>query len=865
MPQARKSDRFTSNWLRNQFLSFFEERNHTIVKSAPLVIKDDPTLLFNSAGMVQFKPYWTGSVPLPYRRACSVQKCFRLSDLDKVGQTPFHDTFFEMLGNFSFGDYFKKEAITWGWEFAREILHLPEDKLYITVFKGDREAYSIWREHIGLSDEKIFTMSKKTNFWGPAGTTGACGPSSEIFFDLGEEFGKVEEGCTIENECDRFVEIWNIVFPQFDRQADGTDIPLKNRGIDTGMGLERTLMVCTGKKNIFDTDLFSPIIKTIKKGKDAYAKRVIADHIRSLTFAITEGVIPSNEERGYVLRRLLRRAVVQCRKLGYENPFLYTLVGTVVDIMSDAYPEIKEKAEHTALVIKSEEERFFNTLESGMQIFNEIMDRLAKEKKSLLSGRDAFRLYDTFGFPVELTAEIASEKGITIDMKSYDAEMEKQRKRAKRATKFEALEMFGEKVEKKSLFIRNTTLCTETTIIAIDKINDSVALLLEKTPFYAEMGGQVGDTGTIKGNALLLVVTDTQSSPHGPVHIGKVKKGKPEVGKKVTAEVDRERRLDIARNHTATHLLQSALRKVLGTHVHQEGSLVAQDRLRFDFTHFSALSPEELDDVETLVNTMIFEDYPVEISMEEYEKAKEEGAIALFDEKYDDEVRVLTIGNVSMELCGGTHIDRTGEIGIFKITSEGSIASGVRRIEALTGNNALRYFKKLEKTEREISRLLKVDTGKIIERLESMLNDEKQLQQRIEKLEQRINAFELKSLEPEILKDGTRLFLHSLTSRNPEMLRSLADETVRAQGRQCVGVLATEFNGKAHLVSFVTKDLTHTISAKNLIREIAPIIKGGGGGREEFATAGGKEPEKLDNALKAARTYILKKLKSASR
>ncbi len=862
--KAKNMNKVSSNWLRDQFLSFFTAHGHTVVKSAPLVIKDDPTLLFNSAGMVQFKPYWTGSVPLPYKRACSVQKCFRLSDLEKVGQTPFHDTFFEMLGNFSFGDYFKKEAITWGWEFVREILRLPEDKLSVTIYKDDNEAYKIWRNHIGLPDERIFRLSEESNFWGPAGATGACGPSSEIFFDLGEEFGKVEDGCTIENECDRFVEIWNIVFPQFDRQADGKDRTLKNRGIDTGMGLERTLMVCTGKKSIFDTDLFVPIIKAIKKGQDNYAKKVIADHIRSLTFAITEGVIPSNEERGYVLRRLLRRAVVQCRKLGYETPFLYTLAGKVVDIMGDAYPEIKEKAGHTSLVIKSEEERFFNTLESGMQIFNEIMDNINKKKKPMLSGKDAFKLYDTFGFPVELTAELALEKGVTIDMKAYESEMAKQRERAKKAAKFESADIFGEKGNKKSVFIMDKTLSVETTIIAIDTINDSVALLLVETPFYAEMGGQVGDTGTIKGKSLHMTVTDTQSSAHGPVHIGKVTRGKPAVGMKVTAEVNSQRRLDIARNHTATHLLQSALRKVLGTHVHQEGSRVAQDRLRFDFTHFSALSPGELDEVESLVNAMIFEDYPVETSMEEFEKAKAKGAIALFDEKYEDQVRVLTIGDVSMELCGGTHMQRTGEIGLFKIISEGSIASGVRRIEALTGNNALNYFKELERKEKNISRMLKVDTGKIIERLESVLDNEKKLQQKVEQLERKVNTFELRSLEPEILRDGTQLFLHRLSSRNPEMLRNLADETTKAHKTQCVGVLATDFNGKAHLVAFVTKDLSRSIAAHTLIKEIAPLIKGGGGGREEFATAGGKEPEKLDKALKAARAYILKKLRSVS-
>jgi alanyl-tRNA synthetase len=850
----------TSQKLRKLYLDFFAERDHTIVKSAPLVIKDDPSLLFNSAGMVQFKPYWTGKVPRKYTRTCSVQKCFRLSDLEKVGQTPFHDTFFEMLGNFSFGDYFKKEAIEWGWEFVTEVLNLPKEELSVTVFKDDSEAYQIWRKHIGLPDEKIFRLSEKSNFWGPAGTTGACGPSSEIFYDLGENFGKVEEGCTIENECDRFVEIWNIVFPQFDRQADGTDKPLKNRGIDTGMGLERTLMVCTGKKTIFDTDLFKPIIDEIKKGKEQISKRIIADHIRALTFTITEGVIPSNEERGYVVRRLLRRAVVQGKKLGFQKPFLYSLVGSVVDIMSSAYPEIKEKAKHTALVIKSEEERFFSTLESGIQIFSEIVEKLERQKKKTISGKDCFKLYDTFGFPVELTQELASEKGITVDMKGYNKEMEKQRERAKKSAKFGELQIFSEKIDTKSSFIGDTSLCVETTVLSVNELNDNIAFLLEKTPFYAEMGGQVGDTGILKGEKLLVEIIDTQPSTHGPVHIGVVKKGEVKVGMKVKAEVDRERRLDIARNHTATHLLQSALRETLGTHVHQEGSRVSPDRFRFDFTHFAALSQEEIDQIEAFVNERIYENIPVEVSFEKFDDAKSKGAIALFNEKYEDTVRVLNIGKVSMELCGGTHITRTGEIGIFKIISEGSIASGVRRIEALTGRNALEYFKKIEKVEQDIAHLLKVDKDKLPERIKSIIDTERELTQRIEKLEKKVNTFETRELESEKLKDGINLIVKNVSRRSPEMLRRFADEIKKSNKKKCIVVLGTEFSQKAHIVSLVTKDLAKKVSAQSIIKEISPIIEGGGGGRDDFASAGGKNPKKIDEALRAARKFIEKEL-----
>ena len=855
-------NKMTSEKLRKVFLEFFKERDHTVVKSAPLIVKDDPTLLFNSAGMVQFKSLWSGNVSLPYKRACSVQKCFRLTDLDKVGRTPFHDTFFEMLGNFSFGDYFKKEAIEWGWEFVRDVLCLPIEKLLITVFKGDKEAYDIWKKHIGLPDEKIFPLSKKTNFWGPAGTTGACGPSSEIFFDLGEEFGRKEDGCTIENECERFVEIWNIVFPQFDRQKDGKDKPLRNRGIDTGMGLERTLMVCQNKKNIFETDLFKPIIESIEKGEEGPSKKIIADHVRALTFTITEGIIPSNEERGYVVRRLLRRGLLEGKKLGYEEPFLYTLVGDVVDSMAQAYPEIKEKVEHTSLVIKSEEERFLNTLDSGISIFKEMIEGLRREKTQIIPGNYIFKLYDTYGFPMELTEELAADEGFTIDIEGYKKEMKKQRERAKSATKFsgEIEDLLWNGIDKKSRFIGNETLSKETTIIATKEIDKNIGLILEETPFYAEMGGQVGDTGIIKGDGLEIEIIDTQPSPYGNIHIGKIVNGNPQEGMKVTAKVDNDRRMDIARNHTATHLLQAALREVIGKHIHQEGSLVAPDRLRFDFTHFSSLKRDELEQVESLVNKKILSNLPVESFETEFEKAKKMGAIALFDEKYEDTVQVLKIDDVSMELCGGTHIKRTGEIGLFKIISESSIASGVRRIEALTGRNSLQYLKTLEEIENTVSRILKVDPGKIEERLRNILENEKNLFRRIEKLEKKINSYEVKSFEPEKTKEGIQLIIKRVTSQSPEMLRNLADETKRVWNRMSIGVFGTDFNDNANIVVFVSEDLTKRIRAIEITKEIAQLIGGGGRGRDDFATAGGKKKEKIDEALQAARKFIEQRL-----
>ena len=851
----------TSEKLRNLFLEFFQKRNHIIVSSAPLVPKDDPTLLFTSAGMVQFKPYWTGSVPLPYKRACSVQKCLRMSDLEKVGETPFHETFFEMLGNFSFGDYFKKEAIQWGWEFVKDVLKLPLDKLSVTVFKDDRESYDIWKTHIGFAPDRIYKLDEKTNFWGPAGKTGACGPSTEIFFDLGETFGKVADGCTIENECDRFVEIWNIVLPQFERLKDGTNIPLKNRGIDTGMGLERTLMVCQGKKTIFDTDLFVPIIKEIKKGKNELSKRIIADHIRALTFAITEGILPSNEERGYVIRRILRKAVLEGKKLGYKKPFLYKLVGNVIDTMGEAYPEIEEKAEHTSLVIKAEEDRFLATLDSGTSIFREMIDELRKKKTKTLPGKYAFKLYDTYGFPLELSRQLAEEQGFKIDERDYEKEMEKQRDRAKGKAKFgEDIKLFDKKLAKKSHFSGFEKLSCKTKIIAVKEISDNIGILLSETPFYAEMGGQLGDTGTIKGKDLEIQVINTKASSYGNLHIGGIIHGKPKEGMTVIAEVNIERRMDIARNHTATHLLQASLRNVLGKHIHQQGSLVAADRFRFDFTHFSKVNEDETEKVETLVNENILANLPVESFEMDFKKAKKMGAIALFDEKYGDKVRVLKIGDFSMELCGGTHVRNTGEIGLFKILSESSTASGVRRIEAITGRNSLKYINAVKEREEIISQLLKVDKERIEERLRHLIENEKKLTHRIEQMEKKLGSTDAKSIKPEEIKDGIHLLIKRTAHQNMNGLRNLADEVQKLWNKKSIGVFASDYDNKVAIVAFVSDDLTEKIKANEIVKTISPIIDGGGGGKADFATAGGKKIEKIDEALKISRDFIIEKL-----
>ncbi len=851
----------TAEGLRKTFLEFFKQKKHSVVKSAPLVVKDDPSLLFNSAGMVQFKPYWTGNVPLPYTRACSVQKCLRMSDLEKVGQTPFHETFFEMLGNFSFGDYFKKQAIEWGWQFIKDVLELPLDKLSVTVFKDDKESYDIWKKHIGFPLDRIYRLSEKTNFWGPAGKTGACGPSTEIFFDLGEEFGKTGNGCTIENECDRFVEIWNIVLPQFERLKDGTNIPLKNRGIDTGMGLERTLMVCQGKQNIFDTDLFTPIIEGIRKGEDKLNKKIIADHIRALTFAITEGILPSNEERGYVIRRILRKAVLEGKKLGYKKPFLYKLARNVVDIMGKEYPELEGKAQHTSLVIKAEEERFLATLESGISIFKEMIDELRKNKTKTLPGEYAFKLYDTYGFPLELSRQLAEEEGFNIDERDYEKEMEKQRVRAKGKTKFDKdIKLFDKKLANKSQFSGYEKLTCRTKIIALKEINDNIGILLEETPFYAEMGGQVGDTGTIQGKDLEIQVISTKTSSYGNLHIGKIVHGKPKESMTVAVNVDRERRMDIARNHTATHLLQATLREILGKHIHQQGSLVAPDRFRFDFTHFSKVKQDELEKVETVVNEQILSNLPVESFEMDFKKAKKMGAIALFNEKYGDNVRVLKIGDFSMELCGGTHVKNTGEIGLFKILTESSIASGVRRIEAITGRNSLKYINAIKEREETISRLLKVDKEKIEERLRHLVENEKKLTHRIEQMEKKLSSTDAKAIKPEEIKGGVYLLIKRIPHQNINSLRKLLDEVKKIWDKKSIGLFASDYDNNVVIVAFVSDDLTEKIKASEIVKEISPIIDGGGGGRADFATAGGKKMEKIDEALQIARNFIIEKL-----
>ncbi|MCX8037258.1 MAG: alanine--tRNA ligase, partial [Candidatus Sumerlaeia bacterium] len=699
----------STNEIRQAYLDFFIERGHTLVPSWPLVPPTDPTVLFTVAGMVQFKPYYSGAVPLPYRRATSCQKCLRAggkgSDLENVGRTSRHHTFFEMLGNFSFGDYFKREAITWGWEFSVRVLGLDPARIYVTIFRDDEEAFDIWHKDVGLPADRIFRMGEKDNFWGPAGTTGACGPCTEFYYDLGPERGsETPEQGIVGGVTERYLEYWNLVFPQFDQQPDGSRLPLKNRGIDTGLGLERTAAILQGVASPYQTDVFKPIVEhacalTGVRYDESRATQlslnVIADHVRALTFALSEGVLPSNQDRGYVLRRILRRALRHGRKIGCDHPFLFELVDTVVDVMGGAYPEIKEHPNQVKKVIRLEEERFSDTLDAGMAILDGIMEEMKREGRTAISGEDAFRLYDTYGFPVDLTLEIAEEKGFTVESEKFQVLLAEQKQRSRAAgaaggadDRWRALDPVVEE-HGTTRFVGYDKFECETTVLAFLDAEPAATLpkevtagwtgdlILSETPFYAESGGQVGDRGRLVWDGGSAEVLDTVKTPSELfAHRVKMTAGQLRVGDIVTAAIDREARLATMRNHTATHLLQGALKRIIGAHITQSGSWVGPQGLRFDFTHIEALTPEQIEQIERMVNEQIVLDTPVMVETLPLDEARKKGAIAPFGEKYGAMVRVVQVPGFSMEFCGGTHLDRVGKIGAFLITSESSIAAG---------------------------------------------------------------------------------------------------------------------------------------------------------------------------------------------
>ena len=864
--------------IRQLFLDYFARHGHEIVPSSPLVPADDPTLLFTNAGMVQFKKVFLGQEERPYKRAASCQKCVRAggkhNDLENVGYTARHHTFFEMLGNFSFGDYFKREAIALAWEFLTKELELPLERLYVTVYREDDEAAALWKEIAGLPEERIVRLGEADNFWA-MGDTGPCGPCSEIIFDQGPEVGCGRPECQVGCDCDRYLELWNLVFMQYERDETGRLTPLPRPCIDTGMGLERITATLQGVKTNFDCDLFAGLMAKIsdltglhygKNPKQDVAFKVIADHSRASAFLIADGVLPSNEGRGYVLRRIIRRAVRFGRVLGLQRPFLYETSRVVVDEMGEVYPELLRAQKTIEKILALEEERFRETLERGLSLLEEELERLSSRGEKVIPGEFIFKLYDTYGFPYDIVRDVALERGFTLDMQGFEQEMAKQRARSRKHWKGEmarAPEAFKQLLEAGlgKTFVGYETTEAEAELLTLVREGKEVETALEgeeveaafsKTPFYGEAGGQVGDTGLVLAPSGQAEVTDTYRLGELFVHKLQVKKGFLKKGETVKLSVFSSRRAAIARHHTATHLLHAALRRVLGEHVHQAGSLVAPDRLRFDFTHFEPLTSEEIFTLEDLVNARIRDDLPVEVKIMPYKEAVEQGAMALFGEKYGDAVRVIRIGNFSMELCGGTHVHHTGEIGYFKIISEGSVSAGIRRIEALAGEAAVNFVHDLERQRERLAAKLKGSPLEIEKRLDALLKQVKDLQQEVENLRRQMARGGLEGLLQNVHEvNGIKVIAAQVEAKDAKTLREMGD-LLRERLRSGVVVLATVTNGKAQLLAMVTKDLTPKVHAGKIIQELAKHLDGRGGGRPDMAQGGGPKVEGLKEALAQA-------------
>jgi len=868
----------TGNNIRESFLDFFKSKGHTIVDSSPLVPKDDPTLLFTNAGMVQFKNSFLGLEERGYTRAATSQKCVRAggkhNDLENVGVTARHHTFFEMLGNFSFGDYFKKEAIAWAWEYLTEVIGLDREKLWVTVYKDDEEAFRIWHDEMGVPENRIVRMGEKTNFW-TMGDTGPCGPCSEIIYDQGEGAGCGRPGCDIYCECDRHLEIWNLVFTQFDRDQSGALTPLPRPNIDTGMGLERLAAVAQGVKSNYDSDLFAGIIGFIARiSGRAYGSneesdislRVIADHSRSVAFLIGDGVIPSNEGRGYVLRRILRRAARHGKLIGMNHPFLHEVCGAVIEEMQGTYPDLLAKASYIRKVVESEEQRFIETLDAGLRILQEETAALKAAGGNTIPGETVFKLYDTYGFPVDLTEDIVRRDNLSLDMEGFERAMNLQKKKARESWKGSGEETISEIYRHLTLegivseFSGYEGVTTGSSpIIAIlsagqtvDELTDGneAELIVAQTPFYGEVGGQIGDTGFIRGEGFEFAVTDTKRPLDNLItHLGKVVKGKITIGAQADLLVDAEKRRDTEANHSGTHLLQAALREVLGEHVKQSGSLVNPERLRFDFTHFSRISEEELGQVEERVNAMIRANVPVETRVLPLADAIKTGATAFFDEKYGDRVRVLQMSTFSRELCGGTHVSRTGEIGFFKIIHESSVAAGVRRIEALTGRGAAAYAGHLEDELHKLSSLLKCNLFETADKTEKLLHNQRDLEREIDSLKAKMAAQDSGDLIEKVQQiNGISMLATVVNAADAKTLRDLGDKLRDRLGSGVI-LLGSRVEDKAMLLCLVTKDLSERYHAGRIIGQIAPTVGGKGGGRPDMAQAGGPHPEFLEQAL----------------
>ena len=873
------------NELREMYLRFFEGKEHLRMKSFPLVPQNDNSLLLINAGMAPLKPYFTGQEEPPRKRVTTCQKCIRTGDIENVGKTARHGTFFEMLGNFSFGNYFKEEAITWAWEFVTEVLELPVERLFVSVYQDDEEAATIWREKIGLSKDKIFYMGKEDNFW-EVGAEGPCGPCSEIYFDRGEEFGCDSPECTVGCDCDRYMEFWNLVFTQFNKNLDGTYTPLPNPNIDTGMGLERLAVMMQGVGSIFDVDTIKAIrdhvceIAGVEYGKDNKTDvsiRVITDHIRSVTFMASDGVLPSNEGRGYVMRRLLRRAVRHGKLLGVEGLFLEGLVKTVVENSKHEYTELADKYEYIVKCLTVEEERFNETIEQGLLILKNYVDALEEKNEKILDGTACFKLYDTYGFPIDLTREILEEKGLSADEEGFKVEMQKQRVRAREArgefTYMGSDETVFHKIDTAvtSKFVGYDQTELETTIDYIaneDELlenatcGDDIYVVALETPFYAESGGQAGDLGIIITETGKVQVANTTKAIGGKiVHHGKVVEGTIEKGQKATFVVTRSERMDSARNHSATHLLQKALRTIVGTHVEQAGSNVNKDRLRFDYTHFEALTEAQIAEVEQMVNEKILEALPIETKETSIDEARKMGAMALFGEKYGQVVRVVNMGGYSIELCGGTHLHNTAQIGTFKIISETGVAAGVRRIEAVTGRAALNYYQNLEHTLNNVAKVVKAKRDDVAKKVELFVNDAKALQKENDKLKAEIAKTEADSILDQVITiNGVKALVAQFEGMDMNALRNMGD-TLKDKLENGVVVLASHIEDKVSLVAMATKPaLEQGIHCGNIISAAVKLVNGGGGGRPNMAQAGGKDPSKIAEALEQAKASINEQL-----
>ena len=885
----------TAHQIRKAYVDFFLEKGHTSVPGAPLVPKGDPTLLFTSAGMVQFKEFYLQTDNLPYTRAVSVQKCLRASDLESVGKTLRHHTFFEMLGNFSFGDYFKKEAIVWAWEFVIDILQLPKEKIYISIYEDDDEAFAIWNEETGVPSERIIRLGKKDNFWGPVGNTGVCGPCSEIYYDAGEEKGCGSEDCAPGCDCDRYLEFWNLVFPQFFLEEDGTYRPLKKPGIDTGAGLERIAMIMQGVEDNFHTDIFAPVTDAVMKKLPETAVigieerldiNMIADHIRALTFTIAEGIYPSNEGRGYLLRRILRRALTRLHLFGVDRPFMSGLVGVITEVMKDDYPELKERQTDIERRIRSEEDNFFRTLEDGRGRFNSIVDEVKDEGRKVIDGERAFVLYDTYGFPLELSVALAGQEGMSVDESGFSAAMKRQRERAQKSSSFSAGDSASVTMTEvsdgaSSVFSGYEKDEDEAEIRSYRKIEkieredvkwsgssgEAWELIFNTTPFYATSGGQMADRGSIEIAGNLFTVRDVFKRGGETVHLVESDNNSSDLTKilekesKVRLRIDLSWRGRTASNHTATHLLHSALRKIVGKHITQAGSSVDGDRLRFDFNHFQALTSGEKRSIEKNVNGWIAEDLPVKTELMDYQEAVKNGAMALFDEKYGARVRVVKTGEISMELCGGTHLDNTGRAGLFVIISESSVAAGVRRIEALTGAAAVRYMHEVFDREEIVAGLLKVAPSDMAARVSSVLADIDEMKKEIKKLERGEAGGELeKIIGSATAFEGIRIASGRINAKDSGGLRSQAD-TFRNRVSSGVAVLSSPQKGKMQFVITVTDDLVEKgVEADRLVEQLGSIAGGGGGGRKHLAQLGTKDLDSERRVLEALPDNVKKLL-----